>query len=886
MHIERLTLRNIRSYRSADIHLTPGTTLLSGDIGAGKTSLLYGIELALFGFSEVEPEHLVRHRAREAEVTLTLTDGKRRWELRRRIVRKSRKGRDAFDATESSLAIDGQRADYSATELRRWAIELLGFPDNPNPRAHSDVWRWAVYLAQERMREVLDPDVEARMDTVRKALGVEQYRLAAENARAVSRALREQSDSLAEQADRHRGIEEEVATWSRLQQDASKQVAQLLDREQSLRSELEHARRSLELADAERRKVEADRQALGHVTDLLRELAKDLGADRAALAGSRDRLLRLETELEREREPPSPPAPNIAGLRKQRAALETQRAELERLRGQAQAVEGQLLQWNTRNSTIQAQLDATQLELDGARQARRTLEAVEPVQEPRCEESRSTSELTAERRELEEARRSLDRRLAAAVSELSELESLVAGGVCPRCHRPVETSEFGPHQHEQETCVRELREELERATDRVNVLERAMETRAAFERLRDRWAELELRRREARERERALQERQEGERALRDEQHVEHDLLSTTRRELTARLGADDLTRAELERIDHEIELAEARDRAEASRRERVKAIEGQLPAARSDVLAQERLVNDREVRRCDLSDRIAAETTRLAALGRPEEPWAAAQLGVERLQGLVEAAVRESSRPQAQAAEAAARLDELGRRRHERELLVRRGSELRSLAAWVDGDFRSAMLDLERRRLQQGRSRFEALFSRYFAALVDDPALAARVDEAFAPWVDVAGEATPAEALSGGERTALALAYRLALGRTVREAGHLRLDTLILDEPTEGFSQEQTLRMGDLLETLGLPQVLLVSHEAQLEGVADRVLEVRKQDGLSRIEEGGRPVAPPAPATEPPETGVPVSPVRAAKRKIRRLTDLESPGDAPSQAR
>jgi DNA repair exonuclease SbcCD ATPase subunit len=67
-----------------------------------------------------------------------------------------------------------------------------------------------------------------------------------------------------------------------------------------------------------------------------------------------------------------------------------------------------------------------------------------------------------------------------------------------------------------------------------------------------------------------------------------------------------------------------------------------------------------------------------------------------------------------------------------------------------------------------------------------------------------------------------------------VRSAGHLQLDSLLLDEPTDGFSPEQVQSMGQLLEELALPQVLLVSHERELESVAQRVVWVEKSGGQS----------------------------------------------------
>ena len=49
MFLKKISLKNIRSYESAEIEFSQGSTLLSGDIGSGKTSVLLAIEFALFG---------------------------------------------------------------------------------------------------------------------------------------------------------------------------------------------------------------------------------------------------------------------------------------------------------------------------------------------------------------------------------------------------------------------------------------------------------------------------------------------------------------------------------------------------------------------------------------------------------------------------------------------------------------------------------------------------------------------------------------------------------------------------------------------------------------------------------------------------------------------
>jgi len=89
---------------------------------------------------------------------------------------------------------------------------------------------------------------------------------------------------------------------------------------------------------------------------------------------------------------------------------------------------------------------------------------------------------------------------------------------------------------------------------------------------------------------------------------------------------------------------------------------------------------------------------------------------------------------------------------------------------------------------------------------------------------------------LSGGERTSLALAYRLALNRVVQRSSSIGADLLILDEPTDGFSKDQIGKLGDLLRELQLRQAVIVSHERELEGAVDHIFRIQKEGGKSRV--------------------------------------------------
>ena len=67
MIIKKIKLENIRSYVNEEISLDTGSTLLAGDIGSGKSTILLALEFALFGIkrSTLEGSMLLRHGAKE-----------------------------------------------------------------------------------------------------------------------------------------------------------------------------------------------------------------------------------------------------------------------------------------------------------------------------------------------------------------------------------------------------------------------------------------------------------------------------------------------------------------------------------------------------------------------------------------------------------------------------------------------------------------------------------------------------------------------------------------------------------------------------------------------------------------------------------------------------
>jgi exonuclease SbcC len=182
--------------------------------------------------------------------------------------------------------------------------------------------------------------------------------------------------------------------------------------------------------------------------------------------------------------------------------------------------------------------------------------------------------------------------------------------------------------------------------------------------------------------------------------------------------------------------------------------------------------------------------------------------------------------------------LSRLGQRRAEQGQNEERLSKTRQHLAWLEKQLLNVAYAIEKALFSAVYGLFNTCFRDWFTRLIEDETVSVRLDAEFTPVITQNGYETTIENLSGGERTSVALAYRLALNRAVNDflSTINTRDLLILDEPTDGFSSEQLDRVRDVLDQLNLRQVIIVSHEAQMEGYVDHVLRVQKQGHESRV--------------------------------------------------
>jgi len=188
MRIKKIKLENIRSYQNEEVIFPEGSTLLSGDIGSGKTSVLLGIEFALFGLQPGQRGNaLLRNGETQGKVCLEFeVDGK--------IIiveRTLKRGSKAISQDFCSITIDGEKKELAVTELKDRVLDLLSYPKEFS-RKQNLLYKFTVYTPQEEMKQIIIQDPQTRINTLRHVFGIDKYKKIIENSSILSIRFREE----------------------------------------------------------------------------------------------------------------------------------------------------------------------------------------------------------------------------------------------------------------------------------------------------------------------------------------------------------------------------------------------------------------------------------------------------------------------------------------------------------------------------------------------------------------------------------------------------------------------------------------------------------------------------------------------------------------------
>jgi exonuclease SbcC len=279
MILKKVVLDNIRSYIHTEVEFSVGSTLLAGDIGCGKTSILLAIEFALFGLQPGQRgSYLLRNGADEGGVKLEfLVDGK---EI---IVERTLKKGKTISQDYSAITIDGEKQELAVTELKNRVLELLNYPKE-FAKKQNLLYKFTVYTPQEEMKQIILEDPETRVNTLRHVFGIDKYKKIMENVALVRLKLREEKRMM-------EGITINLEEDKLLIEKKQKDV-------ENMKSNLVILTGELLIESEKKREKEKAIKEVQEKIDEKRKLSEELGKSKIMLMSKKENLSTNERTLE------------------------------------------------------------------------------------------------------------------------------------------------------------------------------------------------------------------------------------------------------------------------------------------------------------------------------------------------------------------------------------------------------------------------------------------------------------------------------------------------------------------------------------------------------------------------------------------------------------
>ncbi|AFL95949.1 hypothetical protein CL1_1753 [Thermococcus cleftensis] len=879
MRVRRIEIQNFRAHKKSIVEFSDGINLIVGQNGAGKSSILEAIFATLYLGHPSFPRGYLKANTRvgkgELSLTLEFEHGGKVYQITR-------------TTKKNELLEDGRLIAEKSSDIARW-VERNVYP--------LQVYTNALYIRQGEIEGIIT-NREVMEKVLRKVLGIEDYENAERNAADVMRELRRRKESLLKLIERKKETEESLAGAERRFGETLRKISELRKEERKLSSEVERleklygelrGRKEL-IGELEKRKALTEKSIASEMR-LLEEHGKRIGELEKELGELEKALKRLEElkPVEKEYEE----LKKLLSLKDELSRIDVKTSALrEKLRGIDERLEREK-ELRKKLEELEKEESSARKEYERLKERhrlyQRALRLVEEAERYRKELERAghtIETLEEELRKLEKAKEDLElireeatgirERIASLRGKKAELkgniERLEGAKICPLCRRPIGEHEGDEIFREYETEIsridseiRKLERDLEKLSERERELKKILSGEAKLIRLKktaELLAEVEEKLKELNIEElerdallfeetkerligikkeiRSLKSQLEELEGLRGEkERVENQLkeLEERRSNLLKRLRKGGFV--SFDEVENRLKELEPAHREFLSLRgvpERARTIEKRLEMERRKAEEAEKRIAGLKEKLKEIERELerAREGFSEEDFRRAEKDYVEASKALERTRAELEGAKELRNEVARLIDELRAKLGEIREAEKELELVERALADVTA--------FREKVARLKAEEELRGLEEVQKLAGELFSEMTEGKYQGVKLrrekkygKERIELRILYAGNEVGIEFLSGGERIALGLAFRLALSLyKVRN-----LELLILDEPTPFLDEERRKKLVEIISSQlrKIPQVIIVSHDEELKDAADYVIRVTNAGGESRVE-------------------------------------------------
>ena len=815
MILKSIKLDNIRSYTSQEISFPDGSVLLSGDIGSGKSTILYGVEFALFGImrGELSGTSLLRNGKNEGSVELKLAVDGKEYVIKRTLKR----SKEGVKQSAGYIIQDDMKTELTPVELKTRILEMLGYPKSLVTKSKSLIYRYTVYTPQEQMKHILFDEKENRLDTLRKVFGIDKYKRIRENSSVYIHELKSESkrfEGMIEDLElKRKELEDnghELAELKVKLDDINPKVIEVKDRRQDKEKELALFEEKIVKLNNMKKQLEVNKAKMTEKKHSMERLVVDIeNMDKEIL----DLKVKVENlEIEEFTKTKEEIEENMTKREEKINYVKSKTAELSE---KIKIIKNNLVETKeevTRKTDLTASMIGKSEELE---ELQSKVDDKNIIKTRIDDNQKKLIEISLKMKEHETIIKSAD--------ELKEKITKI--GECPTCLQSVTAEhkhtitctenekidacqstieDHNVHKKEIELTNNALKTALENIINKEKLIEKLKAEVTSLQALKDEVVE------KQKQYSRLDLERIDIDNALEkldafDLETQENALMQEKNmfKRLSEKEHLDEMTRSK-------IKIREANTITLEESSKLMLEIENENQLLFDSIEESKHIEETFRLKKEGLNA-VMEEEKRLeiskATLSKEIE-------GIEKILKNIE--------------------DEVKRKLEVKGNLVK----TRQIQQWFEDHFINLMNTMEKQVMMRIYNEFNELFERWFSMLVEQETLTVRLDDEFTPVIEQNGYETELEALSGGEKTAIALAYRLALNKVINDVvGDIKTkDIIILDEPTDGFSSQQLDKLKDVVDQLALKQVIIVSHEAKIESFVDNVVKLSKNEHVTNV--------------------------------------------------
>ena len=818
MILKSINLENVRTYKNEIIDFDYGINFLSGDIGSGKSTILMSIEFLLFGTISnfVDGKILLRKGEKHFKISGIFYDSKNKIQIE--ILRKVKKTKDSFTQDEGILKINDEIFELSITELNYKIYEIFGFEKSHLKKDKNLIFRYSTYTAQEELKKILFQN-DKKIEIFRKIFKITKYTNSKNVSEIYQKYLKEKIKEIKiknEEKDNYlkkiNFSEDELLKLISIQKEDLENISKIQNEIKKLNEKIENNNKEIKVLENEKfifNENKKNFEKFSSDLNLLNEELKffnknDLESD---IKKTNDLILSLTLKLEKLEKENKEILDNFELQKKDILKLREDKINFDKINFEINVLKNQI------EKNLKQIYENKKEDL---------LKNKKLIEEINLEILNHNKEINSFKKTNED----LIILKSEKVQVSKNLENVLKEDICSFCFQKIDSShrekiekDFNEKIKNIENDILKNEKLLEEKNKKIEILEKLeKDKKEILEKISTSKIQIE-----------DIKEK--------NSKNLENKKLII---ELERKIENIDLKKIEREEKDFE------------ENQNNIENLKNEISKIKNEIFDKKIFKKDLDMKFIN-SEKLEKEITNLKSeinkLEKVLKDKKNNNLDIlnEKNTNLKKELVKLLEKDKDYTKKSENTKVQINFLNSQKELIKNLQNEINSNFSNLkklekDFDmfekFKLGLFPLiENSLLQKYHNELNEKFCDIFKYLVEDDKIEVYLDEVFEPKIIQNGYEIGTHNLSGGERSSVALAFKLSLKNTISSFKENLLNNfLILDEPTDGFSKYQIDKFSQILKDLNLNQIIIVSHDYSLKNICDKLIKIEKIEHTSKI--------------------------------------------------